>query len=107
MADCSDVRTGYVGDPGEDFIRIQKFVDRGRNQWRLDPVRTARIVGRIFGLEPTDRYTLYQTYYDPGASVHYADVIVQHNSCRYLVELIQPVRQGPTGVWAVESIQAL
>lgn len=107
MASCPEVKTGNVGDPGEDFTWVQALVDQGKNPWRLDPVKTAQIVGTAFGLEPSDRYTLIQTYYDPGSGLHYADVLVEHGPCRYLVELMQPVRQGAGGVWALQSITPL
>lgn len=53
MANCPEVVTGHAEVAGEDYLRIQKAVDQGRNLWRLDPVRTAQVVGKLFGLEDT------------------------------------------------------
>jgi hypothetical protein len=107
MADCPEVVTGRVEDPAEDYIRIQQAVDRGRNLWRLDPVRTAQVVGKLFGLEETDRYTLVQRYYDPGSGLQQATVRVEHGPCKYLLDLYQPVKQGPKGIWVLQSITPL
>ncbi|QSO48823.1 hypothetical protein [Alicyclobacillus mengziensis] len=107
MAKCPDVVTGSVEIPGEDYILIQETVDRGRNLWRLDPARTAQVVGKLFGLEETDKYTLIQRYYDPGSGLQHATVRVKHGSCTYILELYQPVKQGSKGIWVLQSITPL
>ncbi|WP_245630172.1 hypothetical protein [Alicyclobacillus acidiphilus] len=107
MAECTDVTTGYVEIPNEDYIRIQQTVDRGRNLWRLDPIRTAQVVGRLFGLYETDRYTLVQKYTERGSGLRHATVRVEHGPCSFLLDLYQPVDQGPKGIWVLQNITPL
>ncbi|MBX6352780.1 MAG: hypothetical protein IRZ10_05540 [Thermoflavifilum sp.] len=105
---CPEVRTGRVVIPGEDYRRIQEAVDRGQNLWRLSPVRTAQVVGTThLGLRPTDSYTLVEQYRDAGDGLMHAVVRVRHRHCVFLVELYQPERQGPRGIWVVESVTEL
>ncbi|GGJ01782.1 hypothetical protein GCM10010885_08730 [Alicyclobacillus cellulosilyticus] len=102
------VRTGTVELTSENYDRIQEAADRGQNLWRLDPVRTAQVVGSaVLGLRPTDVYTLVEQYYDPGSGLQHAVVRVQHGRCTYLVELYQPRRQGRGGIWVVHAVTEL
>ncbi|MCL6636491.1 MAG: hypothetical protein K6T26_00970 [Alicyclobacillus sp.] len=105
---CPEVVTGRVEILGEDYQRIQQAVDAGQNLWRLSPVRTAQVVGsRHLGLRPDDAYTFVEQYRDAGSGLMHAVVRVQHRGCTYLVELYQPERQGPRGIWVVESVTEL
>lgn len=102
---CPEVSTGRVEIPGEDYGQIQQVVDSGRNLWRLSPVRTAQVIGtQHLGLRERDSYTFVEQYYDPGSGLQHAVVRVRHQSCTYLVELYQPERQGPKGIWIVTEI---
>lgn len=107
MAYCPEVTTGYVEVAGEDYIQIQTAVDQGRNLWRLDPIRTAQVVGKLFGLEGIDRYTLIQRYYERASDLHHATVRVKHGSCNYVLDLYQPVKQGSRGIWVLQDITPL
>lgn len=107
MARCPEVVTGYAEIPDEDYIMIQEAVDRGQNLWRLDAVRTAQVIGKLFGLQETDQYSLVQRYYDPGSGLQHANVRVKHEACKYLLELFQPVKVGPKGIWVLQSIAPL
>ncbi|MBX5436932.1 MAG: hypothetical protein IRZ33_06915 [Alicyclobacillaceae bacterium] len=103
--DCPEVVTGRVEIPGEDYERIQRAADRGVNRWRLDPVQTARVVGSThLGLRPDDTYEFVEQYIDAGSGLQQAVVRVQHGPCSYLVELYQPERQGPSGIWVVQTV---
>ncbi|MCL6445440.1 MAG: hypothetical protein K6T83_18615 [Alicyclobacillus sp.] len=105
---CPEVSTGYVELPNEDYSRIQAAVDRGQCLWRLSPVRTAQVVGsEALGLRPTDSYTLVEQYIDRGSGLPHAVVRVQHRNCTFLVELYQPERRGPRGIWVVQSVTEL
>ncbi|WP_245530708.1 hypothetical protein [Alicyclobacillus acidocaldarius] len=102
---CPEVVTGHVAIPGEDFRRIQEAALRGQNLWRLSPVRTAQEVGtRHLGFRMNDIYTLVEQYRDADSGLMYAVVRVKHRDCVYLVRLYQPVKQGPGGIWVVESV---
>jgi hypothetical protein len=105
MADCSDVQTGHVEVSGENYERIQAAVDRGQNLWRLSPVRTAQVVGSaLFGFSPNDAYTFVEQYVEEGSGLTHAIVRVKHAGCVFLVDLYQPEKQGPKGIWVMESI---
>ncbi|GLV13487.1 hypothetical protein Heshes_11710 [Alicyclobacillus hesperidum] len=102
---CPEVVTGHVAIPGEDFERIQRSVDRGQNMWRLSPVRTAQEVGIVhLGLRMNDVYTFVEQYRDADSGLMHAVVRVKHRNCTYLVNLYQPQKQGPGGIWVVESV---
>jgi hypothetical protein len=105
---CNEIEQGHVAIPGEDFIRIQNFVDRGGNPWRLDPVETARIVGTTnLGFRPEDRFEFFQYYVDFASGLNHALVHAYHGPCRFLIELYQPVKQGRDGIWAVQRVTLL
>ncbi|WP_047150440.1 hypothetical protein [Aneurinibacillus tyrosinisolvens] len=104
---CSEVKQGHVAVP-EDFISIQQYVDLGGNPWRLNPVETARMVGTAnLGFSPRDIFTLRGYYVDYDSGLNHALVDSVHAPCRFLIELYQPVRQGPRGIWAVERVTRL
>lgn len=105
---CPEVQTGNVIIPGEDYGRIQAAADTGQNLWRLSPVRTAQVVGsEHLGLRPTDSYTFVEQYYDRGSGLQHAVVRVRHSACTFLVELMQPMKQGTGGIWVVQSVTEL
>lgn len=102
---CPEVVTGRVEIPSENYRRIQSAVDKGRNTWRLSPVRTAQEIGaQHLGLSTNDAYTFVQQYVEAGSGLHHATVRVVHRSCTYLVGLYQPERQGPQGIWVVQDV---
>ncbi len=105
---CPGVVTGRVVLPDEDYGQIQQSVDRGHNLWRLSPVRTAQVVGSAhLGLSPQDTYSFVEQYLDAGSGLQNAVVRVRHESCTYLVQLFQPERQGPRGIWVVSEVTEL
>jgi len=105
---CPEVKTGHVVNEEEDFIAIQQAVDKGRNLWRLSPVRTAQVVGsRLLGLSPNDAYTFVERYREEGSGLLHAVISVQHRECTFIVRLYQPVTQGPKGIWVVASVEEI
>ncbi|WP_236693029.1 hypothetical protein [Aneurinibacillus tyrosinisolvens] len=104
---CREIKTGHVAVP-EDFISIQEFVDHGGNPWRLNPVETARRVGIAhLGFSPNDTFTFQGYYYDYDSGLNHALVRATHGPCRFVIDLYQPVKQGPGGIWAVETVTRL
>lgn len=102
---CTEVVTGSVVIPGENYERIQKSADKGQNLWRLSPVRTAQEVGTVhLGLRMNDAYTFVEQYRDTDSGLMHAVVRVKHRSCTYIVDLFQPVQQGRGGIWVVQSV---
>jgi hypothetical protein len=105
---CPEVVTGRVEIPDEDYGRIQAGVDAGQNPWRKSPVRTAQVIGtKHLGLRSTDSYTFVEQYRDRGSGLQQAVVRVKHKQCYYLVELYQPIKQGPQGIWIVQEVTEL
>jgi hypothetical protein len=101
----TDVYTGAVIIPGEDYQRIQQLVDNGQHFWRLSPVRTAQEIGTVhLGFRTRDAYTFVKQYPDADSGMMYAIVRVKHLTCTYLVELCQPEKQGKGGIWVVTSV---
>lgn len=93
---------------GENFIRVQNYVDRGGNPWRLDPVQTARTVGAAkLGFSRTDPFWLRGSYVEADSGLFHALVWARHQTCVFLIELYQPVKQGRGGIWAVERVTEL
>lgn len=105
---CDGVKQGHVAVP-EDFLLIQQFVDKGGNPWRLNPVETAERVGIAnLGFRPGDTFILRGYYMDYGSGLNHALVDARQGGiCRFLMDLRQPVKQGPAGIWAVERVTLL
>ncbi|MED0675538.1 hypothetical protein ABEV55_02095 [Aneurinibacillus thermoaerophilus] len=101
---CMGVKQGQVSI-SEDFLMIQQLADNGENPWRLNPVQTARQIGiEKLGFAPTDVFRFQRYDMDYSLGLNYALVQAQHGPCLFLIELCQPVRQGSTGIWAVERV---
>lgn len=102
---CPEIVTGTVAIPGEDYERIQRAADNGQNLWRLSPVRTTQEVGTVhLGFKTNDAYTFVEQYRDTDSGLMHAVVRVKHRSCRFIVELYQPEKQGRGGIWVVHSV---
>lgn len=102
---CDDVKQGHVAVPGEDFIRIQHYVDRGGNPWRLNPVETTKVVGTAnLGFRASDRFTLRSHFMEYESGLWHSLVWAEHGPCLFQVELYQPVKQGRKGIWAVTRV---
>jgi hypothetical protein len=102
---CDDVKQGYVADPAEDFIMIQNYVDRGGNPWRLNPLETAKRVGiEVLGFNAGDTFKFRSYFYEWESGLWHALVWAKHGPCLFQVELLQPVKQGRGGVWAVHRV---
>jgi hypothetical protein len=105
LRQCDDVKQGHVAVPGEDFIKVQNFVDQGGNPWRLDPVATARKVGiAVLGFKEEDTFTFRMYFYEWDSGLWHALVWAKHGPCLFQVELMQPVKQGREGIWAVQRV---
>jgi hypothetical protein len=77
---------------------VQDAVNAGDQPWRLDPLAVARAEATTLGLASSDPMRL--TSVSAGAAV----VRVQHESNTYDVQLTQPARPGPSGIWVVDSM---
>jgi hypothetical protein len=78
---------------------IQRAVDDGDQPWRLDPLEVARVDAVGLGFSSTDRLQLVERR--AGA----ARVRAGRAGATYDIDLIQPARLGPSGIWTVKSIR--
>lgn len=102
----SSVQVGRLHVDRARLIEYQGSVDVGHQPWRLDPLPVAMEAGRSLGLDPRrDTYALVSQRFDVQASTWRAIVGVDHAGQGYEMELIQPVKVGPEGIWAVVELR--
>ncbi|MGE5590643.1 MAG: hypothetical protein ACM3ZA_08535 [Bacillota bacterium] len=101
------VRTGSVSMDLAKLNEIQAQVDQGHTPGYLDPEDVIRSSGMALGLSPaTDVMHLERLVHSgEGSGTGEAYFYVRHDGREYVVQLIQPVRTGPTGIWALNSIR--
>lgn len=95
----------YSVDP-RSALTVQTEVDGGRQPWRLDPVEVARSTLAMEGVD-TSRARFSQTDQpdEPGSGCHRAVVRATLAETVYEVELLQPARQGTTGIWMATGLR--
>lgn len=79
---------------------LQNSVDHGHHPWRLDPVQVAMEEGQLLGFDPSkDRFKLSPKV-SQGSGFGTGEVIVEavHGNTTYIIQLIQPVKQGNAGI---------
>ncbi|MEA3342070.1 MAG: hypothetical protein U9R15_19060 [Chloroflexota bacterium] len=95
----------YVGEVELDMDaleQLQETVDQGHQPWRLDPLEAARDEGRNLGFDPVqDTFELLPS---PDPATGEAQVLVLHGESFYVVHLLQPVRVGSDGIWAIVRV---
>jgi len=86
--------------------RLQSLVDKGQERWRLDPLEVARRDGRMAGFLLSDKFQLLSNP-SPGndAGSGKVEVLAYHEGKEYIIQLIQPVRNGPSGIWLIGGIR--
>lgn len=101
------VRTGSVSIDLARLNQIQAQVDQGHTPGYLDPEDVVRGAGAPLGLSPAaDVIRLERLIHlGEGSGTGEAYVYVLHGGREYVVQLIQPVKTGPAGIWAVNSIR--
>lgn len=87
------------------YTARQNAADRGQLAWATDPIQVVHRDGPSFGINSGDRATLNQRDVDPVTLTPRCTVIVEHGGEPLLVTLIQPIRRGPGGVWAISNIR--
>lgn len=104
------IRTHEVFLDRERHAWLQGLVDAGREQWRLDALQVARRDGRMVGFRLGDEFRLTATEevepasgFRPGA--RRAAVEAVHRGKSYEISLVQPVRAGDRGVWAITGVR--
>ncbi|HLG50233.1 MAG TPA: hypothetical protein VKY56_01170 [Chloroflexota bacterium] len=86
------------------YTARQHAADAGGIPWALDPIAVVQRDGASFGLRPDAPVRLIQISSRPHArSTAIIEVDQDHQTFR--VTLVQPVRSGPGGVWAIAHIE--
>ena len=99
------ITLGAVEQVGEMLESDQKKVSEGGLKWRLDPLETARKEGPRWGLFAKGDYTLVSKV-EQGAYSGTGEALVRHRYKGYSfdIKLIQPVKTGTGGIWAINGI---
>lgn len=96
-----EIRLGTLTVNQDRMIEVQEEVNNGNSLWYLDPVQVAMETGTRLGFDPRqDIFTLEE---EPQEGV--ANVKVNHAGSQYIIQLVQPVEQGESGVWAVNLVR--
>jgi hypothetical protein len=85
---------------------LQAEVNAGRQPWRLDPVEVARATVASVGIDSSGvAYSQVATSEEPGTGRRRSTVRVGTGPGSFEVDLVQPVTQGPTGIWMATGIR--
>ncbi len=104
--ETGDIDTSGVEINMADLETIQTSVDNGSQPWRLDPIMVASADGVQYGFSIEDTYRLsMEPTIGEGSGTGEAEVEVDHGSKTYVIQLIQSVKTGDDGVWAINSIR--
>ena len=87
------------------FTARQNAADRGGIPWAIDPVQEALHDGPSFGWSSSDAAWLVAQDQDPTTLAPRAVVAVQHAGQVIQVTLVQPIRSGKGGVWAIARVE--
>lgn len=101
-----DISTGPANLNREQMQQIQAFVDQGQQSWRLDPLAVAQIEGAIFGFDKNnDAFSLISKI-DMGQLSGTGEAVVEivHKGITYRMFLMQPVKSGTQGIWAINTV---
>ncbi len=88
------------------YTARQNAVDRGAIPWATDPIEVVHHDGPSFGLYPIDPAEVLVRDKDPTSLVPRVLVRVEQKGQQYLVTLIQPIRSGDGGVWAISDVES-
>ena len=90
----------------EKMKEIQGYVDAGNQEWRLDPIEVVKVDAPAnYGFTALDVYTLSKKDEQKGEAEVQVEKQVNNQKIIYKVKLIQPVKKGPQGIWAITSIK--
>lgn len=103
---ATPVTLGAVENDFTKLETIQTSVDNGSGPWRLDPLAVATADGFALGFDQeNDDFTLVSKV-EMGEYSGTGEAIVEavHGGVTYEIQLIQPVKQGDAGIWAINSV---
>lgn len=87
------------------YTARQDAVAHGAIPWAVDPVEVVHHDGPSFGLNPSDSAEVLRRDVEPSSLVPRITVVVHQGADSYLVTLVQPMRAGTGGVWAIEDVE--
>lgn len=91
----------YKTDPAR-AKTIQSDADSNPTQPYLDPIKVSKSdVKPIYSINASDDYILKSRNDYTGT----AQIQVTHNELSYQIDLIQPIKKGKKGIWAIAKIQ--
>ncbi len=106
-----EIRLGEVYVSEERHKYLQQQVDKGQDQWRLDPLEVAKREGGVVGFLPSDTYELRLPTTHQGLPVRpkgdgygEATVLVQREKREFLMSLRQPAGPSPNHIWMITGV---
>ncbi len=93
------MRLGSVAVESGQAQQLQRDVDQGHTPWRLDPLQVAREDGQKLGFASGDRFELLR---QTGGQ---ATVRAVHGGQTYEIQLTQPAKTGPSGIWMIGEVR--
>lgn len=100
----SQLRLGPAPVDRAIYTARQNAADRGGIPWATDPIRVAQQDGPSFGWNVSDQAFLLVQDQDPKTLGPRAVVEVNHGDQLIVVTLVQPIRVGKGGVWAISQV---
>jgi len=100
----SQLRLGPAPVDRAIYTARQNAADRGGIPWAIDPVQVAQRDGPSFGWNASDQAFLLAQDQDPKTLGPRAMVEVNHGDQLIVVTLVQPIRVGKGGVWAIAQV---
>jgi hypothetical protein len=73
--------------------------------WRLDPLEVAREESPKLGFSSTDRFELINQAPGAASGTSHALVRATHAGRAYEIQLVQPVKVGKNGIWAINDVR--
>ncbi len=105
MVSTGDIRVGPVELDLDKMREIQEDVDQGHQPWYLDPLQTAQQTGTKFGFDPRrDNFVLADAENAKAEYSSTAKVVAVHDGEEYIIQLVQPIKTGPEGIWVINSV---
>lgn len=99
-----DIGPGVEGLDYDKVIRWQQNVDAGRELWRLDPLKVAKMEGRSYGFSDNDSYTIIRKLTSSTIARHgQIDIEVNHDGKLYTMIIVRPFGGGDA-IWTTYKI---
>lgn len=101
-----EITTGPVQLNDEELQNVQNSVNTGSQPWRVDPLLAAMADGDEYGFsQENDQWELKSKSYEGEYSgTGEAEVSVIHDGQTYIIQLVQPIESGESGIWAINNI---